>query len=101
MATSLVQDVGMSGEEEPVAWLRAQIEGDGREAAKRLRRASSDAFRWRTVEKLARAKAELAILDACAQGIRNGRYFLAEEIRCLLASGYKHRPGYREEDWKS
>ena len=48
---------------------------------------------------IARCEAELAILDACAQGIRNGRALLAEEVRRLLASGYKHCPGYREEDW--
>ena len=45
-------------------------------------------------ERAARCEAELAILDACAQGIRNGRALLAEEIRRLLASGYKHRPGF-------
>jgi len=49
---------------------------------------------------IARCEAELAILDACAQGIRSGRAFLAEEVRALLASGYRHWPGYREEDWK-
>ena len=45
---------------------------------------------------IARCEAELAILDACV----NGRALLATEVRCLVASGYRHWPGYREADWK-
>ena len=45
---------------------------------------------------IARCEAELAILDACVRGIRSGRALLAEEIRSLVASGYRHRPGYAE-----
>ena len=111
----------MSSEEEPVAWLREVITEDGRKAAKRLRRASSDAFRWQVVEKLARAKAELAILDLyertlaivrapvdlkalaaekpVIRELRARDYLDAErelcvlwEAVCLLAGGYKYRP---------
>ena len=93
----------MSSEEELAAWLREVVTEDGRRAAKRLRRACSDDFRRLTMERLARAKAELAILDACPLGTicRDGpeAASLAEHVVRLLGYGYRHRPGYREE-WK-
>ena len=53
----------MGDEVDGVAWLRKQIEGDGKSAAARLRRKMSADYRRVQMEKLARAKAELAILD--------------------------------------
>ena len=126
----------MSSDEEPVAWLRAQVEarlalareagggewqagctceGDcpGYPACEEVigdgihiySEGGHDAFQAGHIaandpqDTIARCEAELAILDACHQGIRNGRAFLAEEIIRLLAGGYKHRPGFPEE-WK-
>jgi hypothetical protein len=100
----------VSSDEEPVAWLRAQIEADGRKAATRLRRAASDDFRRQTMEKLARAKAELAILDehrladygygpycrTCFDvgiGLPHALPYPCRTV-ALLAGGYRHRPGF-------
>ncbi len=100
----------VSSEEELAAWLREVVTEDGRKAAKRL--ASSDEFRHLTMERLARAKAELAILDEHGPNDTFG----PDDICCsacgdvpqvpfpcrtvrLLAGGYRRRPGYREE-WK-
>lgn len=104
----------MSGEEEPVAWLREQIKGDGKSAAARLRRKMSDDYRRVQMEKLARAKAELAILDeheaenGCGLALELYGKPGDEVIRIcktcgtpppcrtvrLLAGGYRHRPGF-------
>lgn len=111
-----------------VTWLREQIEADRDWADARLRRQMSDRYRWEVWEKAARASAELAILDEhqpvplsethdgcviCVSwadspahlggetefGIALPESFPCRTVR-LLASGYRHRPGYREEEWK-
>ena len=140
----------MSSEEEPVVWLRAQVEADlalARRLAARWVAPADHPTRggeaiWpaSSVEALmvfrgedpdvnagldlirlcspayviARCEAELAILDACVPGenaeaaleagdISAEEYVTAEAMGTgivrLLASGYRHRRGYREE-WK-
>jgi len=71
---------------------------------------------------IARCEAELAILDLCEEAVSRGEQSdgrwhdgrdpdeverdealasLAEEMRALVASGYKHWPGWREEGWET
>ena len=95
----------MSASDDPVAWLRQLLERcleHHRQVA-----GSNDAG-----EQTARCEAELAILDEhhymnlgdCGRCRGYGPHSLFMPYPCttvrLLASGYKHRPGYREEDWK-
>jgi hypothetical protein len=57
---------------------------------------------------IARCEAELAILDLYEQQVAKASENAMEEDRAwtlapviaLLASGYRHRKGYREENWK-
>ena len=130
----------MSSEEEPVAWLRNEIEGDYTFAVGCLVRpfpgSDMDAIR----ERVADCKAKLAILDEHRlvvadrglpeQGQSHGSGYrivwdnptakqiadaasMWHNLDCptcrvrfpcrtvrLLGGGYRHRPGYKEEDWK-
>lgn len=102
--------------EELAKWLRAEVEGDRDDAAHCLRLSRmSAAHRGRLMEKLARARSELAILDEYAAaravadasrdqpgGVGGGVYGLVrglERVVRLLAYGYRHRDGYRAREW--
>ena len=118
--------VNSSSEEEPVAWLRNEIEQDRVFAAACLARPMFGSDLEAIAERVARCEAELAILDehrgdpsewggrrpdgawqrqglVCMScGHDDGHSGVAWPCRTvrLLAGGYKHRPGYREEDWQ-
>jgi hypothetical protein len=95
----------MAGDE-LAAWLRAEIESDGKSAGARLRRQMSDDYRRVQMEKLARAKAELAILGLCErQAAKSGENAMEEDrawtldpVVRLLAFGYRRREGCPESE---
>ena len=99
-----------SSEEEPVAWLRAEMEAD---KAYWERWLSQEVIikREHGEDHVADCEAKLAILDEhggehmCFKNSHDGNtwdYYWGDcPIMRLLASGYKHRPGYREDAWKA
>jgi hypothetical protein len=134
---------GPGGEEDPVAWLRAQVEA--RMATAKLAAREGGAWTQADPERypasieslggtvvydelapdeyqaahiamndpqdtIARCEAELAILDEhggehmCFENTRDGNSWAWYEGDCRMirqiAGGYRHKPGYREEDWK-
>lgn len=100
-------------------WLQRQIEADLSEwreqeaAFLRDVEREGDWLYFKARERVAHCEAELAILDACNSQVREAtlqadiisteEYVATEAIGALvvrlLGSGYRHRPGYREE-WK-
>ena len=94
-----------------VAWLQAQIKEDAcwdraippddrLVSAVTVGELSIDDARWvRQAAELLKAdrQMKLAILDRCTGW---ASFELAAQMLGVLASGYRHRPGYREEDWK-
>jgi hypothetical protein len=107
---------GMSSEEGPVGWLRAQVEADLR--MKRALLSSQSPFTRKDAKfRVADCEAKLAVIDLCegqiARGERpEGRWSegrdddeimrdeavaeLAEEVLDLMAEGYRHRDGWAE-----
>lgn len=116
----------MSGTPDPIAWLRPLVEADRKRWAEQVAHLQGAPHRLAVTfsseiagkiayaeEQIFRCEAELAILDEHPPNDSFG----ADDICCstcgdvpqvpfpcstvrLLASGYRHRPGYREE-WKS
>lgn len=92
--------------DELVAWLRAEIDADRDDAAHRLRLSRmTAAHRAKLIEKLDRAQAELAVLglyerQAAKQWencMEEDRMWVLGPVVQLLASGYRHREGFKEE----
>jgi Family of unknown function (DUF6221) len=104
----------MSADETPVAWLRAEIAGDLARARHILdKRGTWPEPRREMHDAIADCEAKSAILDECEKALqvartyRDGDGVLAlacaktwlDAVR-LLASAYRHRPGYPEGDWE-
>lgn len=95
-----------------VTWLRERIESDLSEWRVREahflagREREGDYHYFEARERVARCEAELAILDLYEQqaakdnnAMEEDRTWLLARVVRLLATGYRHRTGYREE-WK-
>lgn len=94
-----------------VTWLRVQIESDLGEWHEPHFRAArdreSDHRYFEARERVAQLEAALAILDLYkkqaakefSNAMEEDRTWVLAPVVRLLASGYRHRPGYREE-WK-
>jgi hypothetical protein len=101
---------GMSSEEDPVAWLRAQVEADLAEWRELVAAYLPDAEReggmllFRAQERVADLEAKLAILGlyeeqtakAGKNAMEEDRAWVLAPVVALLASGYRHREGYPE-----
>jgi hypothetical protein len=98
----------MSSEEEgPVAWLRRQAQSELAVANLGISTRAEG-----PLHVIADCEAKLALIDLCTRVISDDEgheYYsdgwsglaVARLTLSFLAAGYRHREGYREEDWRS